>query len=130
MTKATQKKYLARITATEEKAGGIIKWYKVGDKLTIEVYANFHDLSDKSDLMHQWEKRGLIKKAFPTHLAVQTCYENECGREKKYNSRDFNITITRECKWNFEYLREATRENELELVAECIRLAVKAGAIK
>lgn len=95
--------------------------YHIGDRFTVEITAVSVDLANKNDLMNIWKKCGYISEVLPSWLSVNTCYTDNAGNswgiyniaEKRGGTR--NVI-------NFDYIREATPENELELVAECIRL--------
>ena len=126
MTARERERYLDLITSTEKQ--GTRTLYHVGDRFTVEAMTVTHDLKDRHDLMNLWKKGGFIQKALPTHIAVDTYYyDNEGNCWGKYN-------VTVKAAGNrrildVDYIKEATPENELELVAECIKLAVEDGAI-
>lgn len=120
--------YLDLVTSIEKQ--GTRTLYHVGDRFTVETMTVTHDLKDRHDLMNLWKKGGFIQKALPTHIAIDTYYyDNEGNCWGKYNvtvksSEDGKLRLL-----DMDYLREATPENELELVAECIRLAVEDNAL-
>lgn len=127
MATKTVNKYMALITSTEDRADGRRRLYHVGDRFTVEIATCEHDLSRSSDLMNVWKKHGYIAASLPSHLSVSTYYTDEDGQ----CWGRYNITVKpsddgRRQVINFDYLREATPKNEMELVAECIRLMVKA----
>lgn len=128
MTSATIRRYLSRVTGTEDMSE-TRRVYHVGPRFLVEVTACHHDLTSRHDLMNVWKAAGYIPAALSTHLAVDTYYYDDGGN----CWGRYNITTKAgpggEFVIDFDYLREATPENERELVAECIRLAVKAGAI-
>lgn len=130
MTKATQKKYLARVTDIEPIAGSKRTYYHVGESFLVEVTRCEHDLKDKNCLMRLWKKYGYISEVLPSYIAIDTYYRDADGCHGLYNITEKDSDDGKRREINFDYLREATDENELELVAECIRLAVRAGAIK
>ncbi len=128
MAEATKKSLLSLITSTEKQ--GTRTLYHVGSRFTVEAMTVEHDLSRARDLMNIWKKAGYISKALPSHIAIYTYYTDNDGNCWGY----YNITVKRSEDGkrrviDFDYLREATPENEFELVAECIRLAVRAKAI-
>lgn len=124
MRDATIEKYLKYVTEVE-KLADTRTLYHVGENFFVEVLTCPHDLDYPGDLMNLWVKYGYIQEPLKTHIAVSTYYFIDDKCVEKYN-----ITIKRASNrpgyvLNFDYLREATPENEKELVAECIRLAVK-----
>ena len=129
MTEATKKSLLSLITSTERQ--GMRTLYHVGSRFTVEATTVEHDLSSARDLMNIWKKAGYISKALPSHIAIDTYYTDNDGNCWGY----YNITVKpsddgKRRVIDFDYLREATPENELELVAECIRLAVEDNALE
>lgn len=128
MTEKTIRKYMEKVTKIEP-CGENRKFYHVGDNFIVETCAVRHDLENPHDMMWLWKKYGYTDKLLQSHVNVQTYYTDPDGR----CWGKFNITEKDEGKIrrviNFDYMREATPENERELVAECIRLAVKAKAI-
>lgn len=118
--------YLDLVTSIEKQ--GTRTLYHVGNRFTVETMTVEHDLKDRHDLMNHWVKAGFIKKALATHIAVDTYYyDNEGNCWGKYNATvkaAGNLRIL-----DVDYIKEATPENELELVAECIRLAVEDNAL-
>ena len=127
MTEATRKKYLDRITSKD--TSGTRTVYGVGDNFTIIASRCAHDLNSKRDLMNIWKKHGYISKVLPSYISIRTYYYNEKGCWGLYNVTEKLSADGKRQEINFNYLKEATPENILELVAECIRLAVKAKAI-
>ena len=127
MNKATIKKYASRITHTE--TSGKSTLFYIGDNFIIEASQCFCDLKNKKDLMNIWKKHGYISKVLPSYISICTYYYNEKGCRGLYNIIEKLSADGKRREINFNYLKEATPENMLELVAECIRLAVKAKAI-
>ena len=128
MTNATINKYLAKVDRIE--GSETHKMYHVGPSFIVETSTVSHDFKSRHDLMNVWKKAGFISKKLPTHISVNTYYTDEKGQ----CWGRYNVTIKpsddgKRQVVNFDFLREATPENERELVAECIRLAVNAGAI-
>ena len=128
MTARERERYLDLITSTEKQ--GTRTLYHVGDRFTVETMTVAHDLKDRHDLMNLWKKGGFIQKALATHIVIDTYYYDDEGNcWGKYNvtvksSKDGKLRLL-----DMDYLREATPENELELVAECIKLAVEDNAL-
>lgn len=122
MNKQTVSKYMSFVTNIEDRAAGR-RLYHVGDRFIVEVATCEHDLFNCHDLMNIWKKAGYISTALPSHLHVDTYFTDIEGHCWGY----YNVTVkpsedgTRHVI-NFDYLREATPENEQELVAECIRM--------
>lgn len=127
MTANTVKKYMQYVTKIEDMAESRRRFYSVGDRFLVEVSTCVHDPESPSNLMNIWKKHGYISAVFASHLAVSTYYTDEAGNCWGM----FNIThkTSEDGKRrviNFDYLKEATPENERELVAECLRLYIKA----
>ena len=115
---------MKRVTATEN--CGNKHLYHIGDKFLVTVSTRIPSY----EVMKCYKRNGQIKEIPNTVLVIYTYFTDEKGQFKdRYNItlkpsdyRDYQII-------NLDFLREATPENERELVAECIRLAVEAGAI-
>lgn len=121
--------YMALVTSTETRGSRTL--YHIGDRFIVDTVKVDADLKSEKSLMNMWKRAGWIKKALPSYISVQTYYTDECGQCWGY----YNITEKpsddgRRRVINFDYLREATPENERELVAECIRLMVEATGYK
>ena len=128
MKNATITKYMSKVTDIEEI--GRHRVYHVGTSFTIEATTCEHDLKSRYDLMNQWKKAGFIVQKLPTHISITSYYTDENGQcWGRYNIMHKKSEDGKRSVVNFDYLREATPENERELVAECIRLAVKDKAI-
>lgn len=126
MTANTVKKYMQYVTEIEERAGGRRRFYYVGDRFLVEVSICEHDPASPSDLMNVWKKHGYITAVLPSHLSVSTYYTDEAGNcWGRYNITEKTSEDGKRRVVNFDYLKEATPENERELVAECIRLYIK-----
>ena len=107
--------------------------YKVGDNFRVDVTTRKHDPKSKSDLINIWKKAGLIPEALPTTLHISTTYTDSKGNSYygRYNIMEKSPSDGRLGRMiNFDALREATPENEKELVAECIKQWVEAGHVK
>lgn len=109
------------ITKTETM--GARRIYHVGERFQIEVITCEHDKNNKHDMMNIWKKAGYIKDFLPTHLAVSTYYTDIDGNCWGY----YNITEKRSDDGrrnviDFDYMLEATEENEMYLVGQCIRM--------
>lgn len=128
MTASEVEKYMAMVTSVKEQERR--RTYYVGEKFFVDVFSIQHDLSDRHDMMNVWKRAGYISKVLATSLSVSTEYKDWSG----LCTGDYNITLKRRDDGHagyvidFDYLREATPENERELVAECIRLACMDGA--
>ena len=119
--------YLDLITSTEKQ--GTRTLYHIGDRFTIEAMTVTHDLNNAHDLMNLWQKHGYITEKLTSHISIETYYTDEAGCWGKYNITEKTSDDGKRRVINFDYLREATPENELELVAECIKLAVEDNAL-
>jgi hypothetical protein len=114
--------YMQFVTSIEPQ-GDYRTFYNVGERFSVEVSRCFPDLSDKHSTMNIWKKAGFIEKVLPSYLVVNTYYTDIDGNCWGY----YNITTKpsedgkREVI-DFDYLLEATQENECYLVAQCIRL--------
>lgn len=117
--------YMALVTSTETRGSRTL--YHIGNRFTVETVKVDADLKSKNSLMNLWKKAGMIKKTLPSYICISTFYTDECGRcWGRYNVTEKRSDDGRRMVINFDYLREATPENERELVAECIRLMVEA----
>lgn len=122
--------YLSRVTSTEAENDGRRRLYHVGPAFVVEVSICQHDLSNRRDLMHVWTQAGYIPTPLSTSLDVRTYYTDKAGNcWGWYNITERPSEDGRRMVIDFGYMREATPDHERELVAECIRLAVEAGAI-
>lgn len=90
--------------------------------------------SDKNTLMSLWKKHGWVEEWLPTYLCVDTEYVDDEGMAW----RRFDPTITMEhyeegtiehkvspngrTVIDFDWILEATPENEAKLIAECERM--------
>lgn len=114
--------YMKFITADVEMQGGQ-RIYHVGDNFQISVVTVNHDPKCRYDLMHRWKSAGFVSKFMPTTLHISTYYTDAKGNcWGRYNIMEKNREDAPGRVVNFDYLREATPENEKELVAECIKL--------
>ena len=128
MTNATINKYLSKVDRIE--GSDTHKMYYIGPSFIVETSTVSHDLKSRHDLMNIWKKSGAIEKKLPTHISVNTYYTDEAGNcWGRYNITVKESDDRKRLVIDFDYMREATPENGRELVAECIRLAAKAGAI-
>lgn len=120
--------YLDLVTSIEKQ--GTRTLYHIGKNFIVEASRCECDLKSPRALMNIWKKRGYIAEALPSHIVIDTYYTDKEGNcWGLYNITEKNSEDGKRRVLNFDYLREATPENELELVAECIRLAAEAGAI-
>lgn len=123
MTKSAIKHYLQFVTMTNEKESGAQVYTSLDGHFKIYVRCCTHNLKCKTDLMNLWKKSGFISEKLPTHIDVTTYFtddNNNCfGYYNIFHklSKDGKRMII-----NFDYLREWTEENIVELVAECVRL--------
>lgn len=121
--------YMALVTSTETQ--GTRTLYHIGSRFIVETVKVEADLKRKNSLMNLWKKAGVIKKTLPSYISISTYYTDECGVcFSRYNVTAKPRDDGRGMVINFDYLREATPENERELVAECIRLMVEATGYK
>lgn len=121
MTKNTIKKYTQFITSVEKR--GTRRLYHIGENFIVEAMTCEHNLENKNDIMNIWKKSRRIEKALPTHISIDTFFTDKDGNCWGY----YNVTHKKSedgkrVVIDFDYLREATEENELELVAECVRM--------
>jgi hypothetical protein len=113
--------YLKLVTKTEKLARCRTRYY-VGESFIIDV-TRIETTTAKNDIMRIWEKAGYIKKVLPSRIHIDTYYTDTEGRCWSY----YNITVKRSEDGtrrviDFDYLLEATSENEKYLVDQCIRL--------
>lgn len=93
---------------------------KNGNKLIIEISTTEHDKNSIHSLMRMWVKNGDVKDFLTRTLNVKTYYYDEkqvCL--EKYNPQIINNTK----QLNFEYVLEATEENERLLLNEVVKRA-------
>lgn len=121
MTKQTINKYFQFVTSKETRGNRTL--YRIGSRFFIEVSSVAHDLENPRDLMNIWKKAGYITAALPSHLVVNTYFYDVSGNcWGWYNVTEKPSKDGKRRVIDFDYLREATPENERELVAECIRM--------
>lgn len=117
MTAKTVNKYFRLITDTDHQSA-TRTIYHVGPRFLVDVV---RCQAKDTNLMRAWVENGHIPEALPSYISINTHYLDEAGRWWCI----YNITTKRDGARgviDFDYLREATPENERELVAECIRL--------
>lgn len=108
---------------TKKETAGTRRIYHVGERFQIEITTCEHDRKNKHDMMNIWKKEGYIENFLATHLNVSTYYTDIGGRCWGY----YNITekLSEDGRRNvidFDYILEATEENEMYLVGQCIRM--------
>lgn len=127
MTTQNIDRYLSLVTGIENQGPRTI--YHVGERFTVEATSCKHHLSDKRDLMNLWKKAGYIPAVLPSHISITTCYTDEEGNcLDRYNVTHTDSEDGKRRVINFDFLREATPENERELVAHCIRMMLDGSA--
>lgn len=124
MTAKTINKYTSLVTSAENQGSRHI--YRIGSSFEVEVTTVVCDLNDPHSSMRIWKKHGFIRDLLPSYLAVSTYYREPDGWYGRYNITIKPSDDGRRQVLDYDYLREATPENERELLAECIRLMVKA----
>lgn len=126
MTKQTINKYFQFVTKIEDVAD-TRTMYHIGDRFIVEVTRCTCDNSNPRSIMNIWKNFGYISAVLPSHLSVRTYYTDDAGNcWGRYNITEKDSEDGKRRVINFDYLREATPENEMELVAECIRMFKKA----
>lgn len=128
--KPENKVYLSYITEVRQCNDGRRRLYSIGRNFTIEASRCEHDLKDPHDLMNIWKKAGYISRVLPSHVVINTYYTDAEGCRGRYNITEKNSEDGKRRVIDFNYLREATLENELDLIAGCICEALEDGAIK
>lgn len=149
MTKWDVGHYMKFVTDVETQ--GDRRVYKVGDSFRIDVTTCKHDSRSSNDLINIWARRGYIPAFMPTTLHIATTYMDEKGNSYgRYNImekveklptpdlQDEDVRLIKARGYgsgfrhiiNFAAIREATRKNEEELVAECIKLWAEDGHVK
>ncbi|MCD7919468.1 MAG: hypothetical protein LUG45_05245 [Clostridiales bacterium] len=123
MTTNTINHYLKLVSSVEHQ-GEARTVYHVGHDFAVDVSRVPHDLTRRGDLMNLWYRSGCISQRLPSHLSITT-YFTDCHGD--CHGDLYNITVKPRAvgagyELNFDFLREATPDNEAELVAECIRL--------
>jgi hypothetical protein len=112
---------------TSVEVSGIRKTYHIGDNFIVEVSTSKNDHSRHSLAKH-WKKHGYTTKEFETWLNVSTYYYDEKGNCYGYYNPTVKIQIGKNfCHpvIDFDYLLEATPENEKYLVCECIKAMLR-----
>ena len=76
-----------------------------------------------NDLMTLWKRNGWIKKELDTYIHIQTWYIDE---KRRFLSK-YNVTVKRDTKTNrdiinFDYLKEWTEENIIDIVIACLNM--------
>lgn len=122
MTKQTINKYFRFVTKIEDVAD-TRTMYHIGDRFIIEVSRIFPDLKNPDSLMNIWKKWGYIPAVLPSYLVVRTYFTDISGNcWGWYNITEKTSEGGKRRVIDFDYLLEATPENEKRLVAECIRM--------
>lgn len=110
--------WLKLVSGTEELTGTRTRYY-IGSRFIVEATRVKQDLSDKHSWMNLCKRRGYIDKALPSCIFLDTYFtdsQGNCWGWYNIQRKNHGAQI------DFDYIREATPENELELVAECIRM--------
>lgn len=100
-----------------------------GGELVIEIRTAKADPKSKADLMSRWVKRGYLPEFINEYLVVDTYFYDENGRCWGY----YNPTEKRGGAGrviDFDWMLEATPENEARVVAECLRMAAEGVTCK
>ena len=75
------------------------------------------------DIMTLWKKAGYIKKELDTFIAVDTYYTDENNNcVSRYNATVKRDTKTHRSMINFDYLKEWTEENIIDIVIACLNM--------
>jgi hypothetical protein len=107
-------------------------WYHIGKSFLIEV-TTCTNPGGKDSLPKLWKQNGLTTKELPTWLTVNTYYTDENGvthgwynvTQKLITGRDVHGMVI-----DFDYLLEATPENEMFLVNECVDMMLREEKMK
>lgn len=93
---------------------------KNGNNLVIEISTTEHDKNFIHSLMRMWVKNGCVKEFLTRTLNVKTyCFDKKDVWLEKYNPQIIENTN----QLNFEYMLEATEENERLLLNEVVKRA-------
>ena len=99
------------------------RWYQFtnnkNERVVIEIHSVECNSKDKKCLPNLWVKHGFIKTPIYNYLYVSTYVYTEDNCVGKYNPTIIKGTT----KINFDWLLEATKENEERLLNEIHRLA-------
>lgn len=118
-------RYMSLVSSVKEYTKTRVE-YHIGGRFVIEVCRITSDLSDKNNMMNVWKKYGYISAVLPSWLSINTFYYDKSGNcWGRYNTMEKDSENGKHRVINFDFLREATLENERELVAECIRLMLE-----
>ena len=76
-----------------------------------------------NDLMTLWKRNRLIKKELNTYIHIQTYYTDENNRCESI----YNATVKRDPRThidfiNFDYIKEWTEENIIDIVIACLNM--------
>lgn len=100
-----------------------------GGELVIEVRTAKADRKSRADLMSMWVKRGHLPEFINEYLIVDTYFYDEDGRcYGRYNPTEKRGGAGRVI--DFDWMLEATPENEALVVAECLRMAAEGITVK
>lgn len=122
MTQKTIEKYMQLVTKTENPAD-TRTLYHVGDNFIVEATRVTADLSRKNSLMNIWKESGYIHESLPSYIVISTYYTDGDGNcWGWYNVTEKLSEDKKRHVIDFDYLLEATEENERQLVTECIRM--------
>lgn len=122
MTKQTINKYFQFVTKIEDVAD-TRTMYHIGDRFIVEVTRCTCDNVNPRSIMNIWKKAGYIPVVLPSYLVVNTYFTDISGNcWGWYNVTEKPSKDGKRRVIDFDYLLEATPENEKRLVAECIRM--------
>lgn len=100
-----------------------------GGELVIEIRTRKTDMRRRGDLMRTWVQRGHLAEPIKRYLQVDTYFYDENGRcWGYYNPTEKRGGLGRVI--DFEWMLEATPENEARIVAECLRMAAEGVTVK
>ena len=75
------------------------------------------------DVMTLWKKAGYIKKELDTFIAVDAYYYDENNNcVSRYNATVKRDTKTHRSMINFDYIKEWTEENIIDIVIACLNM--------
>ena len=118
----TRENVFDHVTKTVDKFTGAQTFISNDGKLKIVAHRCTSDPGPHG-LMTLWRKHGYITKELDTYVHIETCYDED----EYHHVRKHNVTEKRDLKnhrnsINFDYLKEWTDENIIDIVIACLNM--------
>lgn len=114
---------MKNIEVIENRGSEYSKWYQFtnnkNERVVVEISKTECDPKDKRCLPNLWVKHGFMKTPIYNYLSVSTYVYTDEGCFGKYTP----TIIKGQHKINFDWMLDATKENEEKLLNEVYRLA-------